>query len=309
MPSPRPQVWMADAVRALAAFPGEDRRTLLELLGGERRPAGPPPAAPPPEPDREAARPPEPLSPTELPRLNMLEPIRRTAPRPASADAPVRAEPAPVPVAPLAHRPLLAPGRDRRVLHAALARARPTHRLDVARAVERVVRIRSLDPVPVEAHAGLVAGSELLVDIGAGMQPFDADADDLIRAAYRLAGGAHLRTVRFRQVPTRPAGAGTGPVWTWTAYRLPPRRVAVVFVTDLGVSAPLPDAVPAAAFEWAELFDHLARRDVVPVVLTPYRPARVPAALRRRALIVQWDGGLAPRSITGMVRERTRRLR
>ena len=308
MPLPRPQVWLADGIRALAAFPDEDRRALLELLGSERRPSGPPPAVPP-ESERAAARPPEPLPPTTLPRLDMVEPIRRSSSGPAAPDDSVRAGSAPVPVAPLAHRPLLAAGRDRQVLQAAFARPRPTHRLDVPRAVDRVVRVRSLDPVPVEQRVGLVAGSELLVDIGAGMQPFDADADDLVRAAHWLIGGVRLRTMRFRQVPTRPAGAGSGPVWMWTAYRLPPRRVPVVVVTDLGVAAPLPDGVPAAPFEWAELFDHLTRRDVVPVVLTPYRPARVPAVLRRRALVIQWDGGLSPRSIAGMVRARLRRLR
>ncbi len=308
----RSQVWMADAVRALAAFPEEDRGTLLELLGHEPRPPGPPPAPPevPPEvPTAFQSRPPEPLPPSTLPRLDMLEPIPRAVPRSPATGAPAPDGRAPVPVAPVAHRPLLARGRDQRVLRAAFARPRPTHQLDVAEVVNRVARVRSLDPVPVEQRVRLVAGSELLVDIGAGMRPFDLDADDLIRAAYRLVGGVRLRTTRFRQVPTRPAGTGTGPLWTWTAYRLPPRRVPVVFVTDLGIAAPLTDAVPAALFEWAQLFEHLAGRDVVPVVVTPYRPARVPAALRRRALILQWDGGLSPRSIAGMVRRRLRHLR
>ncbi|AGZ40704.1 hypothetical protein AFR_12090 [Actinoplanes friuliensis DSM 7358] len=140
------------------------------------------------------------------------------------------------------------------------------------------------------------------------MRPFHADRADVVRAARRLLG-TRLRPMLFKQIPTRSLGTGAGPVWTWMPYRPPARRRAAVFVTDLGLATPLPDELPAAEYEWAELFADLRSRGVVPVVLSPYRPERASARLRRRAVIVQWDRGLTERAVRQPVRARLRRPR
>jgi hypothetical protein len=314
MPGSPPRVWLADMIRGMAALPGADRGELIELFGlrGQAAPRAEPGAVP----DRTtgAARPrPDSVPHGQLPRLDMLEPVRRGKPAARGADAagPGAADAGtslPAAIAPVRHRPLMTGGQARRALRAAFARPRRTHRIDVARLVDRMAALEPLEPIPVERHDRLSPDAELLLDIGSGMQPFHADRADVVRAARRILG-VRLSPKLFKQVPTRPAGAGAGPVWTWRSFQPPARRRAVVFVTDLGLATPLPDGLPAAEYEWAELFADLRRRDVVPVVLSPYRPERASARLRRRAVIVQWDRGLAERAVAQAVRARVQRPR
>jgi hypothetical protein len=200
----------------------------------------------------------------------------------------------------------MAPGRDRRVLRAAFARPIPGRTIDVRRATERVAQCRPLLPLPWKRHWSAPAGSRLLLDIGAGMQPFAADQADVTLAAQRVLGRGALRVEKFRQIPTRPAGSGTGAIWTWRPYRLPAPRTSIVIVTDLGLARPLPDTVPAAPSEWIELFAALAAREIVPVVLLPYPPARLAAELRRHAAILYWERHTEPRRVRWLVRSRLR---
>jgi hypothetical protein len=289
----------------LAALPAADRIVLLEALGHEsvagELHTSPPRVPTTPKPLEAAAEPPA----TATRVLDVLEPVERltdapswTAPEPASTPAPHGSG------APIRHRPLLAPGRDHRVLRAAFARPFASGTLDVRRATERVARGRLPLPLPWKRHWSAPAGSHLLLDIGAGMQPFAADQADVTLAAQRVLGRGALHVERFRQVPTRPAGTGSGAIWTWRPYRLPAPRTSIVIVTDLGLGGPLPDTAPASPSEWIELFAALAAREIVPVILLPYRPTRLPAELRRRAAVIHWDRHTEPRRARWEVRSR-----
>jgi hypothetical protein len=304
----RPGVWLGDAIRALAVLPELERRALIASLGFEEMTAAPAPAAPP-TPDREPStviRDREPPTETPVgPLVELLDPVERVAPR----DRPtVPSRVATGVVAQVRHQPLLTPGPDVRLLRTAFARPRASRVLDLRQATERIARLLPLVPVPWERRWGLHVGSQLLLDVGAGLQPFAADRADVVRAARRVVGRGALRVLNFRQVPTRPAGAGLGPVWTWRPYRLPLPRTPVMVVTDLGLAAPLTDAAPAAPFEWAEFFDALAKREIVPVILLPYAAARAPAALRRRAVVVTWDRDARAQRVRWMLRNGLRRI-
>lgn len=309
MPQPLPRIWIGDVIRVLAAVPHTDRQMLLTSLGlqdaGGRMPQ---PRLPVPEQPRPTPPPPASPDQSQMPLLEILEPVERLASSPVSSSPPAPRAPTGL-VAPIAHSPLLTPGQDRHVLYAALAQPRPTPRLDLKRAIERLARLQPLVPVPFAIRLSLVPGSQLLLDIGAGMELFGADQADVTATAERVLGRSNVHVQQFRQVPTRAAGSGSGPVWTWQPYSPPPPRTPVLFVTDLGLGAPLGDAVPAAPFEWAALFDALSHRDIVPVILIPYRAFRVPRELRQRAVIVSWERDARPRRIRNLVQTKSRRGR
>jgi len=307
MGDPPPAIWLGDAIRVFSALPRAERRILVASLGLQDTSVRlaktqPPPSMPTPEP----LPPPEPPVPPSTPHLDLLRPVEGLVQSQSPAPRP-KQYPTTGLVASASHRPLLPPGRDQRVLYAAFARPRPVPMLDIQRAIQRAARLQPLVPVPLMRRLSLVAGSKLLVDIGAGLELFAADQADVVRSAERLIGRQAVHVEKFRQVPTRPAGTGRGPVWTWRPYRPPPPWTPVVIVTDLGLGAPLTDAAPAAPFEWIEFFDALARREIVPVVLIPYPAARVPPLIRRRAVIVHWDHDARPTRIRRTIKTRSRR--
>jgi hypothetical protein len=301
--APRGAVWVADAIRALAELPAADSAVVLRALGHVEAVAGagyPPPITPPdPEPPPRSTS-----DDATTPVLDLLDPDERLGRRPSRARVEESGQPVPVAIAPVAHLPVFPPGREARVLRAALARPAPGRAPDIPRAVRRLAQGRALVPIPWRQRWSVAGNSTLMLDIGAGMAPFEADQDDVVAAGHDVVGRGALRVERFRQIPTRPAGSGTGAIWTWRRYRLPPPRTAVLFVTDLGLARPLPDTSPAAPSEWLELFTALARREVVPVVLLPYPPSRVPSALRRHAAIIYWERHTSPRRARWLVRRR-----
>jgi hypothetical protein len=225
------------------------------------------------------------------------------APQPETGPMPPASAEVMPAASPVVHQPLLSPGRVQRLVWTALSRPRPSRVVDMPRCVRRWATHQPIAPVPWRPRWSLARGAHLLVDIGTGMQPFQADQADVVSIARRVVG-RDLVVLNFRQVPTRPAGAGPGPVWTWPRYHWPARRAPVLLLTDLGLSRPLPDAVAAAPVEWTRFLRSLAARAVVAVVLLPYVPRRVPAALRRRAVLVHWDRATRVRQVRPELRRR-----
>jgi hypothetical protein len=208
--------------------------------------------------------------------MNGAEPLRL-----AAADT---AATPPTPV------PLLDPTQARAVLSGALARRLPDGPIDIESVLERIARGEVVAELPRTAVPSIARGVQLLIDRGDGMAPYAADVVWIREALQRVVGGYALEVLQFAHAPLRGAGPKSRRTWRPYAELTQPRRGAtIVAVTDLGLRRLEPPAQPAAVEEWTALADHLDRQGCPLLALVPYARYRVPAALRRRFAIVEWD--------------------
>ena len=209
------------------------------------------------------------------------------------ADASVAAKP-PVLV------PLLDPLQARAVLSGALARRLPDGPIDIVQVLERIARGEAVADLPRADVPSIARGVQLLIDRGDGMLPYAADVVWIREALLRVVGGYALEVLQFAHSPLRGAGRKSRRTWKPFAELTQPRRGAtIVAVTDLGVRNLAPPEQPASVEEWIAFADHLDRLGCPLLALVPYARARVPAALRRRFAIIEWDR----RTTAGRVRE------
>jgi len=278
---PRAAVGVADAVRALALLPDVPRHEVLACLGLDS--TGP------------TSRPPRPPAPPQ----GTAGSGRTRAPRegaPPPPPPPPSLPGVPLGIVAVDHHPVLPDMVRSRQLRAVLSRPVPTDDLDVGAAVELVARGLPVAPAPRRHRSSLALGARLMVDIGAGMDPFRRDAEDVVRCARDLAGRSGVQVLQFRQVPTSAAGVGSGPTWTWAAHRRPASGTPVLVITDLGLAGPCVDEDPAGERDWCAFLAGLGRGGCRAVVLTPYLRARVPPALRRLATVLALDHRGRPRT-------------
>jgi len=296
-----PLISLADlftAVAELAPADPDRAREIAALLGLGPVPARvtrpPEPAAPPPEPATPAPGPaPAPAVPATEPRAapgivpsqlrEVAEPGSPVedgawleAVAPLGPRAPEQAREAP------AVEPLFEPRWTVGIVFAALA-TNVAGRADLARAVEALARGRPLARIPSRPRPSLRRGAQVLVDLGAGMEPFRQDQESFVAALRRTLGAERVDVLQFADCPGRDAGApGAG----WAAYRAPRSGVPVVLLTDLGLGSVPGEARPA---EWRAFLDEVGAEGSPCVAFVPYPPDRVPRVLRAAVLVVRWD--------------------
>ena len=186
------------------------------------------------------------------------------------------------------HEPLLPPGQAGSILAAAVETRDLNGPVDIDRLVETVARARPVQRLPRLPLSSLVRGVQLLVDTGVGMEPFARDQQELASELRRVIGRSRVTELHFRNTPTR--GAGSGPVWTWASYYVPPAPgTPVLVLTDLGIGGPRASPQRSQAWEWRALAERLARRGSSLIAFVPYPPSRFPAGLARSMTIVPWD--------------------
>lgn len=312
--SPRPPIWLGDAVRVLDALRPDTAATgrILALLGLAPPPAEPPPPAPPPVPPpvpgigREpAAGPParpsarqvvEGARPASAPPADLvdappvtpvLERVRR-APRRAPVDLPdLDAVLAPPPPArPPSPGSLLAPARHRAVLGAVCSSLAPTGEVDVDVLVERLARCEAVVSLPRRRVLSTRHGLQVLVDHDSAMVPFAPDQREAVAEIRHLAGVDGVKVLHFAADPV--AAAGTGPAWTWRPYAPPAAGVPVLVLSDLGTYAPALER-DARAARWVAVADLLRSAGCPLVALVPAPPARLHPAVRRSVASLAWD--------------------
>ena len=301
-PRRRPLVSYADLIRAAAELAPEDPERAQEiavLLGLRSAPARvarlPESTAPPQEPPGDTPAPPSdagyataahrpaadvvpsrllPLTEggQDTGNLQWLRSVEPLDPRPPGQ-----------PQEALAVEPLFEPRWTVGIISAALATDMPG-RPDLVRAVAVMARGRALGRMPSLPRPSLRRGAQVLVDLGAGMEPFRQDQDSFVAALRRVLGEERVEVLHFADCPSRDVGApGTA---EWTGYRPPSSGVPVVLLTDLGLGFAARGARP---LEWRAFLDGIRAEGSPCIAFVPYPRARVPRLLRTAAVVVRWD--------------------
>ncbi|MGW1954323.1 hypothetical protein ACWCPI_16450 [Streptomyces sp. NPDC001920] len=316
MSAVRPQIWLGDAVRALTvARDVKEQAQVLRLLGYDA-PSAPPVTATAPapqpsarpattdryrEPDLHRATEPTPPPDEELPPepppagedrpeppadLPLLQPAR-TEPIAAPAEpgeplAPPGADPTRLP-----HHPLLTPHWTSAVLKAVLSRQVDEGPVDIAALIDALAHGRPVPRLPRRPVPTLRFGVQVLVDRGAGMQPFHRDQDELVARIRSVVGPEIVDVGYFSDVPQR--GTGPGARWTRRPYQPPARDTRVLLVSDLGLGGPTGDPARSTREDWEDFVDRVSRAGCTAVALSPYPPHRWPRWMTRLLPLVSWD--------------------
>ena len=232
------------------------------------------------------------LHPAELAYVRTERPGERT-PLSAGPLKPGSSDPLPPP------RPLLSPRTSRGIVGAALSTHDDRGPVDVAAVVERLARGEPFDELPRRTWPTLRHGAQVLLDGGAGMAPYAADAEALLAELRRHFGHERLSVARFTGCPTRAAGLGARR--RWGRWRPPRPGMPIALISDLGIGRPpLSDDV-APPREWLRFAAEASHARCPLVAFVPYRTSRVPAPLRRAMAIVEWSERTSASRVRGGV--------
>ncbi|MFF2535894.1 hypothetical protein [Streptomyces cyaneofuscatus] len=310
-------IWVGDLARALTRL-GVDHgdreavRRIAVLLGLRGPVPGPEPAprwqapsAPEAEEERRAAPPPplraedaaalpdnaeSPPSTTEgaagpLPLLTPLAGASGARPAwrfPALAergDGPAEAEPA--------HHSLLPPNSETATLQTVLSRTVPEGEIDTHRLLEEFATGRPLQDLPRLPVRTLRFGTQVLVDLGPGMEMFARDQEELVNRITVIVGRHATDVLYFAVSPLNHVGPGAG--WTWRPYRPPAAGTRVLILSGFGCNLPGSGPSPMLWQEWQEVTALLRRSGCRPAALVPLPPDRFPAPLTSLMPVVSWD--------------------
>lgn len=332
----RPLVSLGDALRAaheLKPADTEAREAILQMLAMEERaattPATPslgaslpssseriatPPSAPP-DPLRWRSEPEtvdrSPAPATLAPSAFTLERIRGgtgdfalpawLAAGEALASSTTATAPPPAPL------PLFSRVQRRGILSAALGRYVDEGEIDVDRAIEELAAHRPLTTLPRLPAPTLRGGAQVLLDRGAGMDPFLSDQEALVRHLDDILSDDRLKVLFFVGCPS--LGVSDRPRGKLNTWRAPPSTTVVLVVTDLGIGGPLLDEDRAGVSEWLR-FAHRARAEGHALLgLVPYDARRWPPLLARAMVLLHWSERTTASEVRHAMRDSLHRRR
>ncbi len=202
------------------------------------------------------------------------------------------------------HRPLLQAGYARAVLSTSLSTPSDDGAIDVEALIPRLAARRPIERIPRLPRRTMRRGVQLLLDRGPALAPFARDQDWLSDTVLRMAGRDRVQVVSFFGCPSR--GGPLDDDGRPTPIPPPVPGTMVLAMTDLGIVRPLDWADRVAPDEWLAVADGLARAGCPLLVLTPYPPARWPAALAARLTIVEFDRSTTVSTVRRLVRTERR---
>ncbi|HEX8704270.1 MAG TPA: hypothetical protein VF815_35895 [Myxococcaceae bacterium] len=202
------------------------------------------------------------------------------------------------PSAPIPVPPLIEPRKRTPILAAALATHVPEGRPLIEPMIQAISRALLLTELPRRSRPTLRRGVQVLVDVGEGLIPFDADVRTLVEGVRRSVGQARTEVLSFTGSPLR--GVGTDVSVDGQPWRPPMQGTPLLILTDLGLGGPATSFHRAYAAEWARFAESAHHAQCPPVVLVPYPPERWPRTLRGRLTLLHWDRG----TTAGAVRHR-----
>jgi len=226
------------------------------------------------------------------PSVRRLKPVRRATVPTTKATDPLSSS---TPTAPAGTRTFegLLTVRDGAEL-ARLAASVPlaTDKIDVDLVVRELALARPLDALPRLQAPSLALGAQVLADVGAPMQQFFEDQEELLQR-FVSSLREHVEIRYFADDPQ----LGAGPQrrsGSWEPYVPPDIGASVIALTDLGCGFPeRSDATRA----WLRMAQYLRRRQSRVVVFAPVRLSRIPLALRRVIELVLWDRSTVRRNV------------
>ena len=327
----------ADALRAARQLGPIDRATgdrILALLGVNAAPRHPVvpsvgvwqsslptapvttapvvvPAAPP-----AAARPPAPgATPQEVPRrlesrsrtTPQRTTVRQIQPEPEASESPawlLEADPLPRPSADPepddAGPPLFGTRTRRAALGAALATLVHEGDIDVGAVVAMLTEGRPLRRVPRLPALTLRRGVQVLVDVGAGIDPYRGDVAHVLQAFDDLLPDDRCSVAYFRGTPAR--DVFTTDRQSSRRWSPPPLATPVLLITDLGIGGPALSDDRASVAEWLAFAALVRTAGYRLLALVPYEARRWPPRLTRVMTILHWS----ERTTVGEVRRALR---
>jgi hypothetical protein len=172
---------------------------------------------------------------------------------------------------------------------------------DVTAMVEEAARGRPLHELPRLPRRSLGRGVQLLIDLGAAMEPFARDQVELTRAIAGVVGAERIEELGFYACPTR--GVLGSRDETERLYRPPDPHVPVIVLGDLGIGrSPSPGGNSRPA-EWLELAALLGGRHSQLIAVVPYPDAFWPERLRGAVTFVTWDRSTTVAHLLNAVRK------
>lgn len=207
-------------------------------------------------------------------------------------------EPPAVPLPPPQPEPLLVPQWTRGVLSGALATFTGEGAIDLERVMREVARNVPLRRVPRRPLPSLAQGAQVLVDRSEAMMPFAADQAWLVAQLQAVVGRERLQVLRFEGCPSWGAGAGSKRRWkSYHEHHTPPRGVAVLLLTDLGLGGGGHGGRIPAVADWQDFTRRVRKAGCPPVAFVPYGPARWPPELQRGLPILHLDPATSARTV------------
>lgn len=321
-PSPRPrgplpQAGLADLVRVAGAVGGGRARLALaaELLGLRHAEVEAPPVEVVADPAAEPAA--APAARTAAPReaagtvaqadtpgealevvAEALPPLERAAPAgtrtlaellPAAAVAPSRAP-----------EGLFRTQTREAMLRAVGATRVAAGELDLERIVALLAGREPLSGLPRRWTYTTGGVLQLLVDTGAGMEPYRLDTERLPDELVQAAGPDGLELRWFEDCPVVGEDVFLADRLEPEPYRLPHAPARILAVTTFGARGGLP-APPAVPGRWRAFAAAAAQAGLPVVALTPLPPRRRPPGLPRELRVVTWDRATDIRAVTHAV--------
>lgn len=184
------------------------------------------------------------------------------------------------------HDPLFNPA-SARALGAAVAAARVADgELDIPLLVERLASGEPPRSLPRRQVWTLRHGLQVLVDQGAGMQPWQPDVQQLLAQLARLLGAERLQVLGFDTEPLQGCWAdGADQPGRWP---LPPAGTPVLLLSDLGISRPPGTLQRGSARRWQPFARAAAQADASVRLLVPFAPSRWPVGLPPAWRVLCW---------------------
>jgi hypothetical protein len=198
-------------------------------------------------------------------------------------------------------RPLLAPQSADAVLRAVVSRWVRAGPVDTNALVQALARRQSVRTLPLKPVATLRFGTQILVDLGRGMEPFVNDRQAILRQLQSILGRESLTIRYFRYAPLR--GVSVAAHKPEAPYASPPPGTRVLLLSDMGLGGLPGDFRRSSRGEWESFKRLIERFDCQATALVPFPPHRWPAWLVRLFPLISWDrhttAGEAARRVRG----------
>jgi hypothetical protein len=200
----------------------------------------------------------------------------------------------------------LFPARSHRALLGALgATLRPEGDVDIEATVTALAKGEPLRKVPRYLVKTTRGGLDLLLDVGAAMDPYRADMDRLPDEFARVVGSDGLQLRWFEDCPLSEEGVLIPERLESEPYRLPQTGTPILAVTMFGVRGPIPPQ-PEVLHGWRQFVSAANRANTPLVILTPLVPSQRPADLPPYSATVTWDHTASVRNVSHVVRRAAR---
>ncbi|MER5486261.1 hypothetical protein ABT024_24035 [Streptomyces sp. NPDC002812] len=187
----------------------------------------------------------------------------------------------------LPHHPLLPPNSETATLQTVLSRIVPEGAVDIHRLLEEIATGHPLEELPRLPVRTLRFGTQVLVDLGPGMELFARDQAEMLNRITAIVGRHATDVLYFAESPLHYAGPGAG--WTWRPYRPPAAGTRILVLSSFGCHLHGTEPPLSLWQEWQDLTALLRRSGCLPVAMVPLPQDRFPGRLASLMPVLSWD--------------------